>query len=86
MAIVVVTASAGVITSIEGLRKPAEMWIHERNVLYALKDLQRDMEFKAAATGVTENVDRYFDQLQYILGASTEKWTKQVTPADRSNA
>ena len=37
--IVVVTASAGVITSIEGLRKPAELWIHERNVLYALKDI-----------------------------------------------
>ena len=36
--IVVVTASAGIITSIEGLRKPAELWIHERSVLYALID------------------------------------------------
>ena len=86
IAIVVVTASAGVITSIEGLRKPAELWIHERNVLYALKDLLREMNYETTATGALKKVDIYFNQLQHILGASKEKWTKQVLPASKTKA
>jgi len=85
MIIVVVTASAGVITSIEGLRKPAELWIHERNVLYELKDLQREINYQAAATGTIQDTDNYFQQLQQILGSSKEKWTKQVLAKNPSN-
>ena len=78
MAIVIVTASAGVVTSIEGLRKPAELWIHERNVYNQLKDLQRKLDYVAGTNGTIEDIDNYFDQLQQILGSSQEKWTKQV--------
>ena len=37
-----------------------------------------------SATGAIENIDSYFDQLQQILGASKEKWAKQVTPTNQS--
>lgn len=82
IAIVIATASAGVITSIEGLRKPAELWIHERNILYALTDLQREMNYNAASTGSVDNIDNYFARLQQILGSSQEKWTGTVSAKD----
>ncbi len=84
IAIVCATASAGVITSIEGLRKPAELWIHERNILYALIDLQREMDYEASSTGSIENVDDYFSKLQRILGSSQEKWTGYVSPKNQN--
>jgi len=37
--IVIVTAITGILASYEGLRKPSELWVNERNVLYSLKDL-----------------------------------------------
>src|SRR2546423_12364244 len=48
LVIVFVSAAAGVVSSVEGLRKPAELWIHERTTHYALKDLKRDLEFQSA--------------------------------------
>ena len=86
MAIVVVTASTGVITSIEALRKPAELWIHERNILNALKDLKREIDYKSSSTGEIDEIDDYFNKLQQILGSSQEKWTKQVTPKEQNKS
>jgi len=71
--IVIVTATAGILASIEGLRKPSELWINERNVLYALLDLQRDLEYELAETETLKNPDLYFNKLQQILGESKEK-------------
>jgi hypothetical protein len=79
IAIVVVTATAGILASIEGLRKPSELWINERNVLYALIDLQREVEYEAAENGNLKNTDEYFTRLQQILGVSKEKWTNLVS-------
>ena len=84
IAIVVVTASAGVITSIEGLRKPAELWIHERNILYQLKDLLRKMDYEVEETEAITDIDSYFNQLQQILGASQEKWAGYVMPTSQT--
>ena len=75
IAIVIVTAIAGILASVEGLRKPSELWINERNVLYALIDLQREVEYEAAETDTLQNPDQYFIRLQQILGVSKEKWT-----------
>lgn len=38
LAIIFTTAATGVATSIEGLRKAGEPWIHERTVYYSLRD------------------------------------------------
>lgn len=75
IAIVIVTAITGILASFEGLRKPSELWINERNVLYSLKDLQREVDYETAENGTLQNSDQYFMRLQQILGVSKEKWT-----------
>lgn len=85
LAVVIATAAAGVASSIEGLRKPAELWIHERNILYSLKDLEREMKYEAAQGGTVPNVDQYFHRLQAILSASREKWSRKVKSASGPN-
>lgn len=76
--IVFVSAAIGVITSIEGLRKPAELWIHERTTYYALMDLKREVEFKVEENSSPEIVEKYFFKMQEILGASGEKWNHHI--------
>lgn len=85
LAVVIATAAAGVATSIEGLRKPAELWIHERSILYALKDLKREMDYRAAGREPLA-IDRYFDRLQSILTESKENWVKMVESSDKGKA
>lgn len=77
--IVIVTAITGILASFEGLRKPSELWINERNVLYALIDLQREVDYEAAETGTLQKPDQYFTRLQQILGESKEKWTDLIS-------
>lgn len=81
--IVVIGAIAGVVTSIEGLKRPHDLWIMERNVYYSLLDLKEEYEFET-----NENqesiVDEYFYRMQQILNSSKEKWTKKVAkPKDK---
>ena len=80
LAIVAITSLVGVLTSIEGLRKPAELWIHERTTYYALKDLLRELEYRAAQSISESDVDEVFHRMQSILGASNQKWSRQVQP------
>ena len=81
LAVVFATAIAGIATSIEGLRKPSELWIHERNIFYALTDLEREMNYEASESGGLKNADDYFNRLQYILTTSTENWSRKVKPS-----
>jgi len=80
LAIVAITSLVGVLTSVEGLRKPAELWIHERTTYYALKDLLRELEYRAAQSISENEVDQIFHRMQSILGASNEKWSRRVQP------
>ncbi|UCV04935.1 DUF4231 domain-containing protein [Dechloromonas denitrificans] len=83
VAIVFVSATVGVVTSIEGLRKPAELWIHERTTYYALMDLKREVEFELDTNSSPEMLGRYFFRMQEILGASGEKWTRSIAGAQQ---
>lgn len=78
LAIVFVSAAVGVITSIEGIRKPAELWIHERTTYYALMDLKREVEFKLDENSSLELVEKYFFKMQDILGASGQNWNRKI--------
>jgi hypothetical protein len=87
LAIVVVTASLGVVTSIEGMRKPAELWIHERTTLYALKDLERDLTFWCDREVIDRaEIEARFARLQAILGASADNWNRDVQLQPGTNA
>ena len=86
VAIVLFSAVIGVITSIEGLRKPAELWIHERSTYYALMDLKREVEFKLNENSASELIDKYFFQMQELLGASSEKWNRNIAGNSKHGA
>jgi hypothetical protein len=78
LSILFVSTLAGVVTSVEGLRKPAELWIHERTTYFALMDLKREVEFKLDDNSFSDAIDEYFYRMQEILGASGEKWNRNI--------
>lgn len=78
VAIVLTTAVAGLATSIEGLRKPGELWIHERTLYYSLKDLKRKLEFGTSEDHDPKIVDTIFYEMQDVLGSARERWSRQV--------
>jgi hypothetical protein len=82
--ILLVSAAIGVLTSIEGLRKPSELWIHERTTFYALMDLKREVEFVVDDSASKEVVQQYFFRMQEILGASNEKWNRNIVGVQRT--
>ncbi|GEM_PF-1386310 len=86
LAIVFISVASGVVTSIEGLRKPGELWIHERTTHYALKDLKRELEYleyRPADQNPPPTLDGIFTRMQSILGASGDKWNRDI--ASRSD-
>jgi hypothetical protein len=78
IAIVLVTASIGLVTSIEGLRKPSELWIHERTIYYSLKDLQRELQFHGDEGPEQKFADDVFDRMQIVLGSARDRWSRQI--------
>lgn len=72
--IVFVSATVGIITSIEGIRKPAELWIHERGTYFTLMDLKREVEFELDENSPPDSISEYFRRMQEVLEASGEKW------------
>ncbi len=77
--ILVISALAGLFSSIEDVRKADELWIHERNALYALIDLKREMVYQLKSNENKEALlDKVFIELQYILKQSKDKWTSSI--------
>lgn len=76
--ILVSTATIGIVSSIEGLRKPNELWILEKAIFNSLTDLQREFEFELAGNENSIVIKDYFYRMQRILGAAGEKWNKNV--------
>ncbi len=79
LGVVLVSVCGNVSSSIDALRKPGELWIHERNTLHALSDLKRELEYEASEN-TNISVDLYFNRMQSILSTSTKQWTSQVQP------
>ena len=78
IAIVLATALIGLVTSIEGLRKPSELWIHERTIYYSLKDLQRELQFHGGENPDAKFADDVFDRMQIVLGSARDRWSRQI--------
>lgn len=76
-AILVIGAVSGVVTSLEGMRRPFDLWIMERNVYYSLLDLKEDYEYQSSDND-EDITDDYHRQMQELLNASKEKWTKKL--------
>ncbi len=65
------------VTSWLEMRRARELWQHEREVYYALKDILREVDFYDAMGAMTpEKVEAYFRQAASILGSSSQKWAR----------
>lgn len=76
--ILVTTAAISILNSMEGLRKPGELWIMERNLSNALKDLKRELEFDLEENKDVASVSEYFGKMQALLNSAGEKWIQKV--------
>ncbi len=76
--ILTVGALSGVIASIEGIRKPDELWIHERTTYHLLNDLKREVEYRQASELTEAQVDELFTRLQNLLANAGEKWSSGI--------
>ena len=83
LGIVAVSALIGLITSLEGLHNPADLWVHERSILYALIDLKREALFRLGEDKVAHDIEAVFEQMQRILGHSAENWHQQIANPDK---
>ncbi|MCP4270132.1 MAG: DUF4231 domain-containing protein [Candidatus Brocadiaceae bacterium] len=73
--ILVVGALSGVVTSIEGMRQPLELWRIERNTYYSLLELKEKYECLTADSS-QEDINYYHQHMEEILNASKETWNK----------
>jgi hypothetical protein len=72
--IVAVTAAAGVLTSIEGMRRPAELWGLERRTYHALRGLKEELDFQSAEGNRSTDLDDYFTRMRGIINEHQQKW------------
>ena len=76
--ILLLSAVAGALTSLEGIRKPEELWIHERTTYYTLSDLKREIEFESKGDIDDALLGRFFSRFQQLLSNSGEKWSSGI--------
>ncbi|HEY6323408.1 MAG TPA: DUF4231 domain-containing protein [Thermoanaerobaculia bacterium] len=76
-AVLCLTATTAAVTSWAGMRRARELWQHEREVYYALIDIQRGMEFVAANRELTAaDLEGFFHKIDAVLGSSSQKWAR----------
>ena len=83
LGILIVTAIIALVASIDGVRKPGELWIHERATLYQLKDIRRAVGFRLANPEGSKSLDDYFELMQAVLGTAGDKWQRQIVTAGK---
>jgi uncharacterized membrane protein len=75
-AVLCLTAVTAATVSWTEMRRTRELWQHEREVYYALIDIQREMEFVAASKDMTQAVaDEFFQRIAAVLSSSSKGWT-----------
>jgi hypothetical protein len=84
--IVGTTTVAGVLTSLEAMRKPAELWILERGTYHTLKDLKEELDFQSAEGDRSLDLDDYFKRMRSIISAAEQKWHLQAKPSEKKAA
>lgn len=76
-AVLCLTATTSGVSSWSGMRRARELWQHEREVYYALLDIQREMEFVAGNRELTPaELTSLFERIAAVLGSSSQKWTR----------
>jgi hypothetical protein len=83
LAVVAATAAAGLLASIEAIRRPAELWALERGTFHALCDLQDELDFRTAGNDAAPDLDDFFARMQGILRAAEQKWHLQSKSSEK---
>ncbi len=89
--IVSISAILTVLVAFEALRKPRELWIHERSMGHTLEDLLRHLNYRALdPAGSEDTLDAIFSRLQSTMGSSGERWQEfarqqQTESKDKTN-
>ncbi len=69
------TASTTGVTAWAEMRRVRDLWQHEREIYYALSDIEREIEFVAAARELSESeLNLYFHKATAVLSSSSQKW------------
>ena len=73
--VLAITTLVTAVTAYGELRRSRELWQHEREVFYALKDLHRESVFFESLGELTvEKQHEIFGRAQFVLGSSTNQW------------
>jgi hypothetical protein len=71
------TTITAAVTAWAEMRRVRDLWQHEREVYYALIDIQRVMEFVAANRELTPlDLEGLFQRIAAVLGSSSQKWAR----------
>lgn len=85
IAILACSGIAGILASLEGLRKADELWIHERTTYYPLCDLRRELMFQIKSDTLdSEQLDAFFNRFQTVLTNSGEKWSSGIVQGNHT--
>jgi hypothetical protein len=58
-------------------RQARDLWQHEREVYYALKDILRELDYRSSVrTLELSEIDELFQRTTAVLGSSTAKWSR----------
>lgn len=75
--VIALTATTTGVSAWAEMRRVRELWRHEREVGYALKDIRRELAYRAATSAMTQDdVDGYFARASAIIGSSATKWSR----------
>ena len=92
-AVVLLTATTTAVSAWSEMRKARELWRHEREVEYALKDILRDLDYRVAAGEFSEKyLDDCFNRAASVIGSSSSKWARiherslEPKPSDSDNS
>lgn len=73
--VLAITTLVTAATAYGELRRSRELWQHEREVYYALKDLHRELLFLQGLNELTSTKQHeIFERAQSVLGSSSHKW------------
>jgi hypothetical protein len=76
-AVLCLTATTAGLSAWAEMRRARELWQHEREVYYALIDIQRGMEFLAHNGKLTAaDLDSLYQRIAAVLGSSSQKWAR----------
>ena len=75
--VVALTATTTAVSAWGEMRKARELWHHEREVEYALKDILRDLDYRSVTGESNEKyLDDCFSRAASVIGSSSSKWAR----------